>query len=101
LAALAEALLVEAEEGAALLDDPELDAHVEQPAVLGDALVVEDVELGDLERRRDLVLDDLHFDARADDLRALLDAVDPADVEANRGVELERPAARRRLGVAE
>ena len=62
---------------------------------------VHDVELGLLERRRDLVLDDLHADAVADRLDAVLERLDPPDVEPDRGVELQRAAAGRRLGVAE
>jgi hypothetical protein len=65
---------------------------------LGDALAVHDVELDLAERRRDLVLDDLHAGLVADDLVALLDRADAADVEADRGVELQRVAAGGRLG---
>ena len=54
-----------------------------------------------LERRRHLVLDDLDARLVADDLVAFLDRADAADVEADRGVELERVAARRGLRVAE
>ena len=74
LAALAEALAVVGEPGAALLDDPVLDAEVEQVAFARDALAVHDVELGLAERRRHLVLDDLDARAAADDLIAVLDA---------------------------
>ena len=66
-----------------------------------DALAVHHVELGDAERRRDLVLHDLDPDPVADRLRAALDRLDAADVQAHRGVELERAAAGRRLRVAE
>ena len=62
---------------------------------------VHEVELGLLERRGDLVLDDLDADAVADDVGALLDRVDAADVEAHGRVELERAAARGGLRVAE
>ncbi len=61
----------------------------------------DDVELRLLERRRDLVLHDLHADAVADRLDAFLQRLDAADVEADRRVELQRAAARRRLRVAE
>ena len=50
---------------------------------------------------RDLVLDDLDADPVADRLGAGLDRLDAPDVEPDRGVELQRPAARRRLRVAE
>ena len=72
---------------------PPSDAEVEQLALERDALVVEDVELGLAERRRDLVLHHLDPRAVADHLLALLDGGDAADVEAHRGVELERVAA--------
>jgi hypothetical protein len=71
------------------------------PAALGDALVVHDVELGHPERWGDLVLDHLDPGAAADDVGALLDLLDAANVEPNRRVELQGPAARRRLGAAE
>ena len=49
----------------------------------------------------DLVLDDLDLDPRAGDFLAVLDRADPADVDPARAVELQRPAARRRLRAAE
>ena len=49
----------------------------------------------------DLVLDDLDLDPVADRLGAVLDRLDPADVEPDRGVELQRAAAGGRLRVAE
>ena len=72
-----------------------------QLALARDALAVVDVELRLAEGRGDLVLDDLDLGARPDDRFAVLQRRDPADVDADRGVELERPAAGRRLGVAE
>src|SRR3546814_9172027 len=68
LAALADADRVIAEPGARFLDQPGLDAEIEDLADLGNALPVHHVEFDLLERRRDLVLD--HFDAGgvADDL---------------------------------
>ncbi len=51
LPALAETLTVIGEPGAGLLDDPGLDAEIDQLAGLGDALAVHDVELDLLERR--------------------------------------------------
>src|SRR5512144_545895 len=87
--------------GAGLADEPLLDAHVDQAALTADSLAVEDVELRLLERRRHLVLDHLHAGAVADRLRAVLERLDAAHVEPNRGVELQRAAARRRLRAAE
>ena len=78
-----------------------LEREVEQAALVRDAHAVLDVELGLAERRRDLVLHDLDADPVADRLGALLEGLDAADVEALRRVELERAAARLRLGRAE
>ncbi len=50
---------------------------------------------------RDLVLHHLDADAVAVGLDTVLQRLDPADVEAHGRVELERPASRRRLRVAE
>ena len=101
LAALADALAVVAEPGAALLDDAGGDAEVEQLAVLGDALAVHDVELDHAEGRRQLVLHHLDPGLVADHVVALLDRADAADVEAHGGVELQGVAAGGGLGVAE
>src|SRR5690606_19573667 len=79
--------------GAGLADEAVLDAHVDERALLGDAVPVEDVELGLLERRRDLVLDDLDPGAVADRVAAVLEGLDAAHVQAHRGVELQRLAA--------
>ncbi len=99
--ALADLLAVVGVPGAALLEHLGLDAHVDDLALAADALAVEDVELGGLERRRDLVLDDLDLGLVADDLLALLDRADAADVEPDRGVELEGVAAGGGFGRAE
>jgi len=101
LPALAEPLVAEAEVRAGLGDDLSLERRVEDGALPGDPRAVDDVELGLLERRRNLVLDHLDADAIADRLHALLEGLDPADVEPDRRVELERATARRRLRVAE
>src|SRR5690606_1161512 len=87
LLALADPLLAHAVPGARLLHQLGLHAHVDQLALAGDALAVQD--LGDdlLERRRHLVLDDLDLGLVADDLVALLDRTDAADVQAHGGVE--------------
>src|SRR5581483_612569 len=101
LAALADALAVEGEPGAGLLDDPGLDPEIDEFAGLGDALAIHDVELDLLEGRRHLVLDHLYPRLVADHLLALLDGADAADVEADGSVEFERVAAARGLGAAE
>src|SRR5207244_11870387 len=101
LPALAEALVAVRHPGPALLEDPILDRGVDQRALARDALVEEDVELRRAERRRDLVLDDLDLHSRPDRVEAVLDHLDLADVESDRGVELQGPAAGLRLRVAE
>src|SRR3712207_8342727 len=58
-----------------------LEPEVEDAARRGDPLAELDVELGLLERRRDLVLHDLDADAVADGLRALLERLDPRSEE--------------------
>src|SRR4051812_43015716 len=66
LLALAELVALVRVPGAGLADEAVLHAHVDQAALAADALSVEDVELGLLEGRRDLVLDDLDAGAVAD-----------------------------------
>ena len=90
-----------AEEGAALLHDLAAHTQVEQGALARDPLAVHDVELGQLEGRRDLVLGHLDAHAVADRLGAVFERLDAADVEPDGGVELERLAAGGRLGIAE
>ena len=76
-------------------------AQVEDLALTRGTFAIEDVELGALERRRDLVLDDLDASLVADDLVALLDGTGAADVQTHGGIELERVAAGSGLGIAE
>src|SRR5213075_1674970 len=66
LAALSEALVVEAEVRAGLLHDLPFEPSVEDRAFPRDPRAVDDVELRLLERRRHLVLDHLHAYAVAD-----------------------------------
>src|SRR5664279_412446 len=90
-----------AEPCAGLLDDLHLDAEVDELARLRDALAVRDVELGEPEGGSDLVLDDLDLRAASDDDLAILDGVEAPDVDADRRIEFQGAAARRRLGVPE
>src|SRR6476660_7592136 len=101
LLALAQLLAVVGVPGAGLANDALLDAHVDERAFAGDALAVDDVELGLLERRGDPVLDHLDPGPVADDIRAVLERLDAPDVQPDRGVELQRFAARGRLRTAE
>ena len=99
--ALTDAVAAVAVPRARLLDDIELRAQIEDLALAGDAFAIKDVEARLLERRRNLVLDDLDFGLGADHFLALLDRSDAPDVEPHGGVELQRVAAGRRFRVAE
>src|SRR5207244_11179730 len=101
LASLPDALVLQRGPGARLLDDALVDGGIEQRARLGDALAVDDVELGVAEWWRQLVLHHLGARADADRLRALLDGLDATHVDAHRRVELQRAPARGGLRVAE
>ena len=101
LAALPDALIAVGIPGARLLDDVGLGGEIDQQRGVADPLVEQHVELGLLERRRHLVLHHLDPHPAADDDLALLDRTDAADVETERGVELERLATGGGLGVAE
>src|SRR5437867_1086989 len=68
---------------------------------MADSFVEHDIELGLPERRRHLVLDHLDPDVVADDRLAFLDRTDPADIEPERSIELERLAAGGGLRIAE
>src|SRR5262249_7018828 len=86
---------------ARLLDEAVGGGEIEQLAEAVDAGAEHDLELGLAEGRGALVLDDLDPHARTDDLFAVLDLADAADVEAHRRVELERVAAGGGLGISE
>src|SRR3546814_9714453 len=62
--------------------------------------LVHDIEFDLLERRGDLVLDDLHPRRIADDIVAILDLAGAADVEPDGSIEFERVAAGGRFGIA-
>src|SRR5581483_8379199 len=94
LPALAQLLALVRVPGARLLGDPQVDGDVEQRALTTDALAVHDVELGLLEGRGHLVLHHLDPGAVPHHLHPVLDGLDAADVEPDRRVELQRPAAR-------
>ena len=74
--------------------------QIQQAAQGADAAAEEDVELGDAEGRRHLVLGHLHLGPDAVFLGAALEGLDAADVEPHRGVELEGVAAGGGLRIA-
>src|SRR5215470_4144116 len=79
--------------GAGLAHDPLLDPQVDQAAFPADPDPEQNVELGSPEWRRTLVLDDLDPGTAADRVGAVLEGLDPAYIQPDRGVELERPPA--------
>src|SRR6266853_2815148 len=99
--ALADLVAVVRVPGAGLLDDVMHHAKLDDFAFTRNTFTVENIEQRLAKRRSDLVLD--HLDPRfvADDFLAALDRTYAADVEADRGIELERVAAGGRLRVAE
>src|SRR5690606_8271999 len=99
--ALTDAVAVVRIPGTSLVNNALPHPQLDQLAFAGDALAVQHFELGLLKRRRQLVLDHLDPGLVADDLVAALDGADATDVEAHRGVELERVAAGRGLRAAE
>ena len=80
LTSLAQAHVLPAEPGAALLDDASLDAHVEDFALAADATAVDDVKLSLAEGWGDLVLDDLDARLGTQDAVAVLDVSQAADI---------------------
>ena len=98
--ALPDALVPNREPAAGLVDELQLHGKIYEFSPLGNALAVHDIEDGLFKRRRDLVFDDLGARAVADDLGAVLDGLGPANIDTNGRVELERVAARGRLGVS-
>src|SRR4029077_15714806 len=90
LASLAEPLVAEAEVRPRLRHGLPLEPGVERRDFPRDARAVDDVEFRLLERWCNLVLHHLHAYAVADRLDAFLQRLDAADVEAHRGVELQR-----------
>src|SRR5690606_27633082 len=101
LLALAELVALVGVPGARLAQDSLIDAQVDERSLARDTVTVEDVELGLLERRGDLVLHDLHAGAVADRLAAVLQRLDAAHVEPDRRVELQRLTTGRGLRGAE
>src|SRR5205807_10457705 len=89
LAALAELLTLVGEPRSGLLDETEIDPHVEQRALAADALAVHDVELRLTERRTDLALHDFDAGSVADHFGGVLDRLDAANVEPHRRIELQ------------
>src|SRR4051812_28451032 len=92
LLALAELVALVGVPGTGLAHEALLHTHVDEATLATEALTPDQVELGLLERRRDLVLHDLDPHPAADRVGALLQGLDPAHVQTHRGVELQRTA---------
>ncbi len=78
-----------------------LNAEVNQAPFTGDSCAIKNVELGLLEGRRHLVLHHFHPGPVSHGFRSLFQCLDATNIEANRGVELERLTAGGGLGAAE
>src|ERR1700722_12846754 len=100
-ATLADALARVAVPCARLLDDVVGYRQIENIAFARDTLAIENIELSLAEGRGDLVLDDLDLGARANDRIAFLDGRNAADIDADRGIELERAATGGGFRIAE
>ena len=85
LATLTDAFVIVAEPGTALLDDIEFRSEVEDGGFAGNAATVKDVEFALGERCCHLVLHDLDAGTVTDNLFAVLDGGDTADVDTLRG----------------
>ena len=72
------------------LDDVVLHGKVERSTFSANAFAVHDVELGLLKGRSHLIFYDLDSSAVTHHLDPILDGLDPADIEPDGGVELER-----------
>ncbi len=77
------------EPSTAARDDFQSCAQVQQVAFVTDAVGMHHVELGQAERRRNFVLDDLATHALADDFFAFFQAADASNIDAARRVELQ------------
>lgn len=85
----------------ALHHDAAVGCQIQDIAHCGDPLSKHDVKLRLPERRCDLVLYNFHSGPVADDLAALLQSLDPPDVQPDRRIEFQRTASGSRLWIAE
>src|SRR5262245_9444284 len=98
---LADALAIERVPGAAFLDDADLTAEIDDLAVARNAGAVKNIKFRFLERRRHFVFDYFDAGAPADDIVAVFERADAADVHAHGRVKLERVAAGGGFRIAE
>ena len=67
--------------GAGLVNDLMLHTHIDELALLGNPLVIKNIELSLLKWRRDLIFDHFHASLITQDLFSLFYRADPADIE--------------------
>ena len=95
LAPLADAFTAVRIPSAALLDDSELAAEIDDFSITRNTGAVEKIEFGFFERWRHFILDYFDTDPSADHVVAVFERADAPNIHAHRGVELERVAAGR------
>src|SRR6185503_15526204 len=99
LPSLAQALAFIRKPGATLFDRTLDHRQIEQIAFTRNAFAIHDVKLTLAERRRHFVLRHFYFRAIAGHTIAVFDRTDTTNIESQRGIELERATAGRRLGI--
>src|SRR5262245_48590543 len=92
-ASLPDALAAVRVPGAAFFYDAHFAAEVDDFPISGDSGAVKNIEFRLLERRRHFVFHDLNSGAAADNIVAILERADAADVHSHRGVEFKGVAA--------
>src|SRR5215469_10994994 len=90
LLALTELVALVGVPGAGLAHDALLDAEVDEPAFTANPDSIQNVKFCDLEWRTYLVLHDLHAGPVSDGVSAVLQRLDPPNVQPDRRVELQR-----------
>src|SRR5438270_10450524 len=101
LATLADAFALVAVPCATLVHDVVQHREIENIALTRNPLAIENVELRIAKRSRHLIFDNLDLGAGTDNRIAILHRPDAADIDADRGVELQRLATGGRLRIAE
>ena len=99
--ALANAFPVIGEPGTALLDEFLIDSDIQKVAGFGNAFAEGYVVFHLFERRRDFVFHNLDADTSSKDICSIFDLLSAAQLQTDRGVELQREAAGSRIRIAE
>ena len=101
LSALPDLIAVISIPGTALIDDIILRRQIQDISHHGNTLAEHDIKFRLLKRRRDLILNHLHPRSVTDHFSALLQGLDPSDIQTNGRIELQSASAGGRLRVAE